>query len=386
MGNEITKQDKTNVDSLQRKFNDQTNHIIRELDNFFGPIQGFKWSESGPVIPSMDKIKITSNYTLTDDVKKQLREEREVCSNIVAVYKDTLKGLMKDVNFKNTIDKFSKGLYKDKRGNPKNVGIEKLEINIRDDKFNNAKTENICNRVIDYYFLKYRVYRLLKNLDPYEKIYNDIQNDLENMIDEKVNFTPEQFQEEMRREKKLETSRLRVMKYISESLDKLMKDNMSYDNMKALHKEIINNTNLKNYCKSIYNSYADITKFKKEDPSNFNFVDEEFGEKLCQGKTLENPEVELLAQNFTDKLPTINLKQPKSPLKKQIQQRIQKVLKRQTPAKKNSSPKPVPVDISLPSQKKKTPAAPPRKESISKKTSGVYRKLGTLGEQIIEKN
>ena len=269
---------KTNLD---KQLQEISNQINQELSDFFGNIDGFKWTGGGDV-KSMEKFaKGNLDFVPTRSTIKGIKEERQVCQNLIVSYKDRLKNLMNDDNFKTKLTNFlqKKGI------NPNKI----QEVGIRVRQFSQDNDE-ICDDVIKYYYLKYRLFRLLKNADPYQEEYEYITKafrspkieskfaklnvDTQNDIKERIN--------------ELETARYEYKLFALNYLKKLEKD-PSYQDMEDLWYEITkDNKKLSNYCNKIENTCDNMTSFAEtSNPENFKLI-EKTKNKQCGQINLEN--------------------------------------------------------------------------------------------------
>ena len=263
MGNDISKKD-----NLDAQFKEKSKYIVQELDNFFGPIEGFKWQGEGEgeaqSVPSLS----TYEKDLNLENLEKLKEERDVCSHLIGAYKNSLKGMLKDKDFKSNVNDF----LKTKKVNPERISID---VRIDTAKFDPATNKTICDKVIRYYFLKYKIYRLLKNLDPYSKNYNDIVNMLQNdqdIKDKQLRLSPKKIEAATRGRKKMEDARNKFRNLIMSSMNNILNDELTYPEMKKLEATLQKDKTLSEYCKSIYNVGYNITKLKKtNDLDNFDF-------------------------------------------------------------------------------------------------------------------
>ena len=255
MGNDISKKD-----NLDTEFKQKSNLIIEELDAFFGPIEGFYFKSSDgrkTEIKSLD-----SKYTpeFSQDVIDKIKNERNVCNNIIGVYRNTLKGLLKNKLFSKRLDSFVRN---------KKLDTQKFDIGIRITNFKDEPA--ICDRVVEYYWMKYLVYRMLRNLDPLAEEYA--------MIDKLTkskkwsNLFDKNYEEAIKIKKDLDQQRNKVRGLIHENIDKLLKDNLTYEDLMEIYKNLIEDKKLESYVEKIYNICENLADLETStNPKAFKFT------------------------------------------------------------------------------------------------------------------
>lgn len=255
MGNDISKKD-----NLDTEFKQKSNLIIEELDAFFGPIEGFYFKSSDgrkTEIKSLD-----SKYTpeFSQDVIDKIKNERNVCNNIIGVYRNTLKGLLKNKLFSKRLDSFVRN---------KKLDTQKFDIGIRITNFKDEPA--ICDRVVEYYWMKYLVYRMLRNLDPLAEEYA--------MIDKLTkskkwsNLFDKNYEEAIKIKKDLDQQRNKVRGLIHENIDKLLKDNLTYEDLMEIYKNLIEDKKLESYVEKIYNICENLADLETStNPKAFQFT------------------------------------------------------------------------------------------------------------------
>lgn len=269
---------KTNLD---KQLQEISNQINQELSDFFGTIDGFKWSGGGEV-KSLEKFaKGNLDFIPTKSTMKGIKEERQVCQNLIVSYKDRLNNLLNDDKFKKKLENFiqKKGI------NPNKI----QEVGIRVRQFSQDNDE-ICDDVIKYYYLKYRLFRLLKNFDPYQEEYEYVTKAFRSpKIESKfTKLSPETQKEIKERIFALETARYEYKTFALKYLKKLEND-PTYKDMEDLWYELTkDNKKLTQYCNRIVNTCDNITSFvETSNPENFRLL-EKSKNKQCNQINLEN--------------------------------------------------------------------------------------------------
>ena len=260
---------------LKNELKDISNQINQELSDFFGNIEGFQWSSGGKVDSLEKYAKGNLNLVPSRETIKSIKEERQVCQSIILPYKDRLNGLLKDSKFREKLDSFVK-----------QKGLKSNKITIRDRKFSQSNDE-ICDEVIKYYYLKYRLYRLLKNFDPYQAEYEYIIKSIDKIKkSQKKKLTNED--EINQRILELQSARKDYQDFVLKYLKKLNND-PKYSEMESLWYELTkNNTRLAGYCNKISNSCENISNYAfLKNPENFKLTDSSKN-KQCGQINLEN--------------------------------------------------------------------------------------------------
>ena len=265
MGNDISK-DNTSDKKLEDEFRIKSNYIIQQLDGFFGPIEGGETTRGNKVkdleffIESDGKGEAPK---LTKDIKRSIKEERSVCSKLVGTYRKSLKGLLADKDFKLKLNDFVQS---------KNLNKQNFEFNIRvasfleKEKEGKEKGVTICDLVLDYYWLKYVIYRLLRNIDPYEEEYELINKGMSKLD----GLPPGEIPKKQKIQKELYESRNKVRELINKNINQLLSDELTIDEMNAMYKKLVDDSSLLNYAKQINNSCSNIERFKNtKDPREF---------------------------------------------------------------------------------------------------------------------
>jgi hypothetical protein len=254
--------------SLEQEFTDRSNYIIQELDSFFGPIDGFTWqfSNDTKVVDGLEKFD-TGKYQEAENKDlfyKTIKEERYVCNNIVGIYKKSLKSLLKNKIFRgNAIDfvktKFGKD-YEKYFNDP-----EYFDVKIRNHVYNNKDKDTdsyICNTVIDYYFLKYKIYRLIKNIDPYSKDYDQLKKQLE-FYDRPQSTDNDKkmiknIQDKLRQ---MERKRRKFQESLNETLKSILDDNLNYRELTKVYGSLVDSNELQDYAENLSSVCEDVGKY-----------------------------------------------------------------------------------------------------------------------------
>lgn len=265
MGNDISK-DNTSDKKLEDEFRIKSNYIIQQLDGFFGPIEGGKTTRDKKVEDLEFFIKSDGKGEapkLTKEIKSSIKEERSVCSKLVGTYRKSLKGLLADKDFKLKLNDFVQS---------KNLNKQNFEFNIRvasfleKEKEEKEKGVTICDLVLDYYWLKYVIYRLLRNIDPYEEEYELINKGMSKLD----GLPPGEIPKKQKIQKELYESRNKVRELINKNINQLLSDELTIDEMNAMYKKLVDDSSLLNYAKQINNSCSNIERFKNtKDPREF---------------------------------------------------------------------------------------------------------------------
>jgi len=269
----------TSKSELITEFNQISNEINQELSDFFGKIDGFTWT-NGSKVDSMEKYaRGNLDYSPRKSTMDSLKEERQVCQSIVLVYKERLNNLLSNSAYKQNLINFikKKGIDESKI---KDIGIKSRTFG--------EKNDSICDDVLRYYYLKYRLYRLLKNYDPYGEEYKYIIKSKEALKSKFDNTLPETKKDIMNRISELESARNEYQSFAIKYLKKLTKD-PSYKEMENIWYELTkDNKNLKRYCNKVSNICDNITNFASAtDSKNFK-IKEESKNKQCGQVNLEN--------------------------------------------------------------------------------------------------
>jgi len=293
MGNEISRRDK----SLEEQFKIKSNYILQQLDSFFGPIQGFKWENGTKDVSGlMDDVEDIDQYLET------IKEERYVCNNLVAVYKTSLKSLTKDKEFRTLVERFVDDKFKDKEYfdiNNFDVKIKATDLNLK-----KSPEDDICDLVTRYYYQKYLIYRLIKNIDPYNKEYNDVQDKIKTELNkfERSDIDPKMKQKAKDKIVKMETKRKEFQKLLNDSLNELLNDELSYSSLVKEYNKLISSSKLKDYASHLSSVCQDVNSYLKGD-LEISTVDE----KSFSATRLGQPKPELSNCKFgTEKRKSIN--------------------------------------------------------------------------------
>lgn len=275
MGSDISKE---STRSMKESFTAKSNYINQRLSDFFGPIDKFKY-ENSKEVPSLEKYDDPTYRVLSQENMDKIKEERQVCSNLVLTYKDALDGMLKDPNFRSKVNQFVSNMKID----PDRLG--NLSIRLLKSRDNNS----ICNDVINYYFLKYRVFRLINDYDPYEKEFEFISKSLETNASKYSQL--EQGKQEIgyRKFNQLVQARNEYQKFVNTYMDELLNDDLTYPELEDLYSKLTSNKSTARYCQSVYNICDDVENFNQtKDIKNFNFRDLSYDYEICRNINLTN--------------------------------------------------------------------------------------------------
>ena len=235
MGNDISKKD-----NIDEDFKQKSNLVIEELDSFFGPIQGFFWKTSDGRKTEIKGLDESYRPDFSQEVIDKIKKERNVCNNIIGTYKKSLKGLLKDKIFNQRINSFIKN---------KKLDAKNFDINIRVTNFKEEPA--ICDRILEYYWMKYLVYRMLRNLDPLAEEYALIEKFIKSP--RWTNLLDQNYEEANKIKKELDQQRDRVRGLINENINQLLQDDLTYDDLMKLYKNLVEDKKLQSYAEEIYN-------------------------------------------------------------------------------------------------------------------------------------
>ena len=235
MGNDISKKD-----NIDEDFKQKSNLVIEELDSFFGPIQGFFFKTSEGKKTEIKGLDERYAPEFSQDVIDKIKEERNVCNNIIGTYKNSLNGLLKDKVFSQRVNSFIKN---------KKLDVKNFDINIRITTFKEEPA--ICDRVLEYYWMKYLVYRMLRNLDPLAEEYALIEKFTKSP--RWANLFDQNYEEANKIKKDLDQQRDRVRGLINQNMTQLLQDNLTYDDLMKLYKNLVEDKKLQSYAEEIYN-------------------------------------------------------------------------------------------------------------------------------------
>jgi hypothetical protein len=255
MGNDISKRD-----NLLEDFEQKTNIVVQQLDNFFGPIDGYNLISGGQkkTIKSIDE---SYRPEFSQEIINKIKNERQVCNNIVGVYKNTLEGLLKDKVFNQKINTFIKN---------KKLDAQKFDINIRFFEPKIKDEPSICERVLEYYWMKYLVFRMLRNIDPLAEEYALIEKFTQS---NKWKNLDKNYQEAMKIKKELDQERDKVRSLINENITKLLQDDLTYNDLMKLYKNLIEDKKLQSYLEHIYNICENISDLESSsNPDSYKFT------------------------------------------------------------------------------------------------------------------
>jgi predicted transcriptional regulator len=275
MGNDISK---ASIKSMQEDFTNKSNYINERLSDFFGPIDGFKYSNSKEV-PSLEKYDDPTYRVLSKEKMDAIKEERQVCANLVLSYKDALDGMLQDATFRSKVNQFVNNMkINPDRLNPVSVRLLKSRDN-----------ESICNDVLNYYFLKYRVFRLIKDFDPYQKEFEFINSGLEKNKGKYTNLDPQKQEIGKQKYDQLINAKNEHHSFVSRYIDELMNDDLTYPDLEELYAKLNNNKSTARYCQAVYNICDDVeTLNNTKDVKNFNFRDLSYDYEICRNVNLSN--------------------------------------------------------------------------------------------------
>lgn len=275
MGSDISKQ---SIKTMKESFTQKSNYINQRLSDFFGPIEGFKY-ENSKQVPSLEKYDDPTYRVLSKENMDKLKEERQVCSNLVLTYSDALNGLLDDSGFRSKVDQFVANM----KINPDR--LSKLSVRLLKSRDN----ESICNDVINYYFLKYRVFRLINDFDPYEKEFQYITKTLESNAQRYSQLDKAKQEFGYRKFNQLVKARNEFQNFVSEYLDRLTQDDLTYPELEDLYSRLNANKATARYCQTVYNICDDVENFSNaKDIQNFNFRDLSYDYEICRNINLSN--------------------------------------------------------------------------------------------------
>jgi hypothetical protein len=262
--------------SLKESFTKKSNFINQRLSDFFGPIEGFKLSSTS--VPSLEKYNDPTFRVLSKENMKRIKEERHVCSNLIISYTDSLNGLLEDSEFRKKVERFVSNM----EIRPEKVG--KISVRL----LKSINNDDICNDVINYYFLKYRVFRLIHDFDPYEKEFEFITNSLQNSS---KYSQLEDYKQEIGKIKysQLVKARNEYQMFVSEYINRLNRDDLTYPELEELYSKLISNSSIARYCQATYNICDDVENFlTTKDLKSFNFRDLSYDYEICRNINLSN--------------------------------------------------------------------------------------------------
>jgi hypothetical protein len=239
---------------LDDRFNQISNYIIKELDAFFGPLE----------IGKLDDI--------IDD-KESIKQERKVCRNLIGVYKRSLYGLMKDPETKRKLMELAR-----------NKGIDSKEFDVKvrtydipsmtiltgeDDERDKETKVSICDKVIDYYVLKYKIYRLLSVIDPYEKDYKYIEKYFYNNQNRLLDLDKRERQKVTKLIGDLKTSRDTLKVYLYENLKQILGDDLTYKELQDTYRKLTADSKLQSYYNKLEDACFNLNNFESNRPEDF---------------------------------------------------------------------------------------------------------------------
>jgi hypothetical protein len=272
MGNDVSKK------SMNEDFTRISNYINERLSDFFGPIDGFKYSNSKSV-PSLEKYDDPTYRVLPKDKMDALKEERQVCANLVLTYTDALNGMLSDSDFKNKVVQFVNNM----KINPDR--LSKLSVRLLKSRDN----ETICNDVINYYFLKYRIYRLINDYDPYQKEFEFITQTLEKNSAKYSQLDKNKQEYGYRKFNQLVKARDEYQNSVLKYLELLANDELTYPELEKLYARLASDKSTAVYCQAVYNICDDVENFSNsKDIKNFNFRDLSYDYEICRNINLTN--------------------------------------------------------------------------------------------------
>lgn len=251
MGNDISRDD-----NMFDDFNKKSNIVIQQLDNFFGPINGSNTQTKR--IKSLDE---SYRPEFSKEIIDKIKDERQVCNNIIGVYRNTLDGLMRDKNFKQKVNSFIKN---------KKLDSQKFDINIRlfEPKIN--EESSICQPILEYYWMKYLIYRMLRNLDPLAEEYALIEKFTQSSKWTNLN---KNYQEAVKIKRELDRQRDRVRTLINENINKLLENDLTYNDLIKLYKNLVEDKKLESYIEHIYNVCENISDLERSSsPDSYKFT------------------------------------------------------------------------------------------------------------------
>lgn len=272
MGNDVSKK------SMNEDFTRISNYINERLSDFFGPIDGFKYANSKSV-PSLDKYDDPSYRVLPKDKMDALKEERQVCANLVLTYTDALNGMLANSGFKNKVVQFVNNM----KINPARLG--RLSVRLLKSRDN----ESICDDVINYYFLKYRVYRLINDYDPYQKEFEFITQTLDKNYAKYSQLDNKKQEFGYRKIQQLVEARDEYQKSLLKYLELLANDELTYPELENLYGRVSRDESTAMYCQTVYNICDDVENLNNlKDIKNFNFRDLSYDYEICRNINLTN--------------------------------------------------------------------------------------------------
>lgn len=268
MGNEISLPNfklRSSKD-LDDRFNQISNYIIKELDAFFGPLT---YTVNG------QEKKIDN---IIDD-KEAIKQERKVCRNLIGVYKRSLYGLMKDPATKRKLMELARN---------KGIDSEEFDVKVRtydipsmnilegedDDRDKDTKI-SICDKVIDYYVLKYKIYRLLSVLDPYEKDYKFIERYFYKNQNRLLDLDKRERQKVTKLIGDLKTSRDTLKVYLYENLKQILGDDLTYKELQDTYRKLTADTKLQSYYNKLEDACFNLNVFESNPPEDFKMTSSE---------------------------------------------------------------------------------------------------------------
>ncbi len=254
MGNDISKKD-----NIDEDFKQKSNLVIEELDSFFGPIQGFFFKTSEGKKTEIKGLDERYQPEFSQEVIEQIKKERNVCNNIIGTYKNSLNGLLKDKVFSQRVNSFIKN---------KKLDVKNFDINIRITTFKEEPA--ICDRVMEYYWMKYLVYRMLRNLDPLAEEYALIEKFTKSS--RWANLFDQNYEEANKIKKDLDQQRDRVRGLINQNMSQLLQDNLTYDDLMKLYKNLVEDKKLQSYAEEIYNICENLADLEvSSNPKSYKF-------------------------------------------------------------------------------------------------------------------
>lgn len=272
MGNDVSKK------TMNEDFTRISNYINERLSDFFGPIDGFKYSNSKSV-PSLEKYDDPTYRVLPKEKMDAIKEERQVCANLVLTYTDALNGMLSDSNFKNKVIQFVNNM----KINPDR--LSKLSVRLLKSRDN----DSICNDVINYYFLKYRIFRLINDYDPYQKEFEFITQSLEKNSPKYSQLDNNKQEYGYKKFNQLINARDQYQKTVIKYMELLSNDELTYPELEELYARLNSDKSTAVYCQAVYNICDDVENFSNaKDIKNFNFRDLSYDYEICRNINLTN--------------------------------------------------------------------------------------------------
>jgi hypothetical protein len=271
-------------DPLKVQFDITFKNIEEELTKFFRPLDGFKWEFSDGSLKEIKRLPDNLEWDIDKVDFQKIKEERLVCIQLVYIYKKNLKERIKDQDFKNKVEKF----VIDKKIDQGEVGKDVYGPFLKEWDLLIGKNgeEGICDDVLKYYYLKYRIISLLKEIrnDPYQKDYIELIN--------QSNWKSINDKERAKVLNKINNSRNKVRDKINRILIEVeAKDGISYPKLLEIYNSLTG-LNLEEYCTDLTNAeeLQFIVKNYSKDLLNTLNVDFYLNQKVpdCQGKKLKD--------------------------------------------------------------------------------------------------